>query len=99
MISTIGRSVIHDISLGDNNLPAVAFREFSFRSNSRYLIEDLESIQFSYIRPESRVSTAPGLARELLPEAIGIRFRWNEPGLLGTRDLSITVPVQVFLVQ
>jgi prepilin-type N-terminal cleavage/methylation domain-containing protein len=97
--ATLARSVIHDISLGDNNFPVVAFREFAFRSNSRYLIDDLESIQFSYTRPESRVPTTPGLRRDSLPEGIGIRLRWDEPGLLGTRDLSITVPVQVFLEQ
>lgn len=96
---TIARSVIHDISLGNDNFPVVAFRAFSVRSNSRILMEDLDSIQFSYIRPESQGLTAPGLARNLLPQGIGIRLRWSESGLLGTRDLSIAVPVQVALVQ
>jgi prepilin-type N-terminal cleavage/methylation domain-containing protein len=95
---TIAQSVIHDISLGNDNFPVVAFREFSVRANTRTLIEDLESIQFSYIRPESRGSTAPGLARDLLPQGIGIRLRWSEPGLLGARDLSITIPVHTTFV-
>jgi prepilin-type N-terminal cleavage/methylation domain-containing protein len=95
---TIAQSVIHGISLGNDNFPVVAFREFSVRANSRTLIEDLESIQFSYIRPESRVASTPSLSRGLLPQGVWIRLRWSEPGLLGTRDLSITVPVQVALV-
>jgi len=104
--ATIARSVIDDISLGNNNFPVALFREFSLRANSRYLLEDLESIQFRYIRPELAkgggepgVSSAPALARELLPQGIGIRLRWSEPGLLGTRDLSITIPVHVNAVQ
>ena len=90
---TLARLVISDISSGSNNFPVAIFREFSLRANSRYLLEDLESIQFSYIRPELSVASAPGMAREMLPRGIGIRLRWSEPGLLGTRDLSIMVPV------
>ena len=90
---TLARLVISDISSGTNNFPVAIFREFALRANSRYLLEDLESIQFSYIRPELGVASAPGLAREKLPQGIGIRLRWSEPGLLGTRDLSIMVPV------
>jgi len=90
---TIGHSMIHDISLGNDNFPVVAFREFSVRTNSRTLLEDLESIQFSYIRPQLEGATSPGPSRDLLPQGIGIRLRWSEPGLLGARDLSVTIPV------
>ena len=103
---TLARSLISEISMGKNNFPVALFREFSVRESSRYLLEDLESIQFRYIRPEppkggseARVPSTQPLSRDLMPWGVAIGLRWSEPGLLGSRDLSITIPVHISAFQ
>jgi prepilin-type N-terminal cleavage/methylation domain-containing protein len=89
---SLSRFVFRDIFRGDNNAVAVNFFEFRARSDSLYLFQGVEQIQFQYFRPHLANLEGPDNAKEHLPLAIEIQLRWKEAGIFSAQEFSVVVP-------
>jgi len=88
----LSRLVFRDISRGDNNTVIVNFFEFRARSDSLYLFEGVDQVQFQYLRPQLPNSEGPDDKKEHLPLGVEIQLRWKEPGIFSAQEFSVVVP-------
>jgi prepilin-type N-terminal cleavage/methylation domain-containing protein len=90
--ASLSRFVFRDIFRGDNNAVAVNFFEFRVRSDSLYLFEGVDQIQFRYFRPQVPKIEGPENNKEHLPLAVEIQLRWKEAGIFSAREFAVVVP-------
>ena len=89
---SLSHLVFRDISRGDNNAVTVNFFEFRVRSDSLYLFEGVDQIQFQYFRPQVPNAEGPDDRKEHLPLAVEVRLRWKEGGIFSAREFAVVVP-------
>jgi len=90
--ASLSRFVFRDIFRGENNAVAVNFFEFRARSDSIYLFQGVDQIQFHYFRPHVPNLEDPENAKEHLPLAVEIQLRWRDAGVFSAQEFSVVVP-------
>jgi prepilin-type N-terminal cleavage/methylation domain-containing protein len=88
-------SVFRSISREGNSW-VVDFFEFGERADSAVLVEGVDQVQFSYLRPKTSTgsNSAPGSQhKDFLPLGVEIKLHWNEHGPFSTKEFSIVIPI------
>jgi len=88
----LSRVVFRDISRGGNNTAVVDFFEFRARSDSLYLFNGVDQVQFQYLRPQLPNSDGADDKKEHLPLGVEIQLRWKDTGVFSAQELSVVVP-------
>ena len=100
----LSQSLFTDVSREENNAVVVKFFEFRTRSDSIWLIDGVDNVQFQYFllqdsgepaNPNAIGASAKKRERDLLPVGVGIKLHWNEAGIFSAKDFQIVIPIHV----